>query len=275
MLKLFLELKAVGKITEATLVGRNLFNRHPGNTEIFNEYYAYLCMLAETLPSIDDKQMFAEQASVALAFYSENVEINENVVSEIAAHQERLTRVLTQIRAIIDAKEAEAVKAIEEKNAGELTKLFTLKNKLYQVATQEEFDALLLEISATDAAIDKEYLTQEQASVYEALTKEHTELISQTMQEIERKKMVAYNKTAADAFAKAFTMFRENENKYKNQTQLYAMASTTLFAFDASKLFNETLIYYNHVYSYIFSKLDDDGKLALTRFSIECERKLR
>lgn len=35
------------------------------------------------------------------------------------------------------------------------------------------------------------------------------------------------------------------------------------------------LIFYNHVYSYIFSKLDDNGKLELTRYSIECERKLR
>ena len=95
------------------------------------------------------------------------------------------------------------------------------------------------------------------------------------MRELEYKKNVAYNKQAADSFAKAFNQFRNNESKYKNQTQLFSLVSTTLFAYDASRLFNETLIYYNHVYSYIFSKLDDDGKLALTRFSIECERKLR
>ena len=53
------------------------------------------------------------------------------------------------------------------------------------------------------------------------------------------------------------------------------LVSSTLFAFDAGRLFNETLIYYNHVYSFIFGKLDDDGKLALTRYSIECERKMR
>ena len=37
----------------------------------------------------------------------------------------------------------------------------------------------------------------------------------------------------------------------------------------------ESLKVHNHVYSYIFSKLDDNGKLELTRYSIECERKLR
>lgn len=44
-------------------------------------------------------------------------------------------------------------------------------------------------------------------------------------------------------------------------------------SYDAGRLFNETLIFYNHVYSYIFNKLDDNGKLELTKYSIECERK--
>ena len=95
------------------------------------------------------------------------------------------------------------------------------------------------------------------------------------MRELEHKDNVLYNQKAVDAFASAFKQFKDNEAKYKNHTQLYTLASTTLFAFDAARLFNETLIYYNHVYSYIFSKLDDDGKLALTRYSIECERKLK
>ena len=93
------------------------------------------------------------------------------------------------------------------------------------------------------------------------------------MREFEYLKNVDYNKKAVVAFESAFKKFRNDEATYKNHSQLFSLASSTLFAFDAAKLFNETLIYYNHVYSYIFSKLDEDGKLALTRFSIECERK--
>ena len=119
-------------------------------------------------------------------------------------------------------------------------------------------------------------MRSEQSSTYDALTKACTDLISSKMRELEYKKNIAYNKQAADSFADAFEKFKEKDGKkYKNQTQLFKLVSKTLFSYDASRLFNETLIYYNHVYSYIFSKLDDDGKLALTRFSIECERKLR
>ena len=163
----------------------------------------------------------------------------------------------------------------QRKNDSCLKKLFTLKDKLLGVKTKEEFDNTLKEIREVDLLIDKSSMSTEQNTAYDVLTREHTEIVSAKIRELEYKDNVAYNKKAANAFAKAFKEFTEHEDKYRNQTQLFSLASTTLFAFDAGRLFNETLIYYNHVYSYIFSKLDDDGKLALTRYSIECERNLR
>lgn len=110
---------------------------------------------------------------------------------------------------------------------------------------------------------------------YDRLTKECTEAISRKMQELEYKSNKRYNKTAIEAYAKAYKAFKDDESLCKNWPRLSRLASETLFAFEASRLFNETLIYYNHVYSYIFNKLDDDGKLALTGLSVDCERKLR
>lgn len=278
MLELFNSYKDAGKISEALMVGRNAFNRNPDNAEIFDSYYSYLCTLAETLPSFADRSHFAEQAGVALAFYSENAILTETVVSDVITYQSRLDAICGEIANDQQAKADKEKKEIEHHNSECLEVLFTLKDKLQAVSTQkdfEDFDAILAQIGQVDAEIVKDGFTHEQSAIYDALTKDHTDLISSKMRELEYKKNVAYNKEAADSFAKAFNQFRNNESKYKNQTQLFSLVSTTLFAYDASRLFNETLIYYNHVYSYIFSKLDDDGKLALTRFSIECERKLR
>jgi len=275
MLTLFNSYKDAGKIKEALLVGRNAFNRNPASAEVFNAYYSYLCTLAETLPSYTDRKHFADQASVTLAFYTENTILTEVSVAEITECQSRLDAIYTEISGVQKAKADKEQKDIEYHNDECLKKLYTLKNKLQASSTQEEFDSVLIQVGQTDGVIFKERLTQNQSDTYDALTKESTDLISEKMRELEYKKNVAYNKQAADSFAKAFSQFRNYESKYKNQTQLFSLVSTTLFAYDASRLFNETLIYYNHVYSYIFSKLDDDGKLALTRFSIECERKLR
>lgn len=275
MLQLFNDYKNSGRLFEALLVGRNAFNRDPSNADIFDAYYSYLCSLAESLPSYDDRTRFAEQANVALAFFSENADLSEAVVERIQTYQERIDTIYRALsdyqRETLESQQQQ----IAQQNSDALKQLYLLKDKLQGSTTQEEFDAALVEISKIDVNIIKENLSEEQRIAYDSLTKDHTDLISQKMRELEYKKNVVYNKKAADAFEKAFKSFRADEGKYKKQTQLFALVSSTLFAFDASRLFNETLIYYNHVYSYIFSRLDDDGKFALTRYSIECERKLR
>lgn len=275
MLSLFEKYKNDGKITEALLVGRNLFNRNSGDEKIFSAYFEYLCTLAETLPSLADRINFAEQASVALAFYSENAELTSKSIDALSGQQQRLDGILSEIESTKAKRVADERAEIEAHNSECLKKLYSLKDEMHRATTQDEFDKILVKIGETDTAMDKDEFTDEQSSIYKSLTKGHTELISEKMHQLEHIKNIAYNKQAADAFASAFDRFRKDENKYRNQSQLFLLASTTLFAFDASRLFNETLIYYNHVYSYIFSKLDDDGKLALTRYSIECERKLR
>jgi hypothetical protein len=275
MLSLFEKYKNDGKITEALLVGRNLFNRNSGDEKIFSAYFEYLCTLAETLPSLADRINFAEQASVALAFYSENAELTSESVDALSGQQQRIDGILSEIESTKAKRVADERAEIEAHNSECLKKLYSLKDEMHRATTQDEFDKILVKIGETDTAMDKDEFTDEQSSIYKSLTKGHTELISEKMHQLEHIKNIAYNKQAADAFASAFDRFRKDENKYRNQSQLFLLASTTLFAFDASRLFNETLIYYNHVYSYIFSKLDDDGKLALTRYSIECERKLR
>lgn len=275
MLSLFEEYKSKNMIAEALMVGRNLVNRHPENQEVFTAYFSFLCFLAENLPSVADRTHFAEQADVALAFYTENADLTRESVEAIGRDRSRITAIYEALDAAKREKAATEQATIEQHNSVCLKKLYAIKDAMQGAKTQTEFDQLLLQVGKLDEDLDKTSFTEEQKSAYQLLTKEHTDLISAKMRQLEYSANVAYNKKAADAFASAFQSFRKDENKYKNQTQLFALASSTLFAYDASRLFNETLIYYNHVYSYIFSKLDDDGKLVLTRFSIECERKLR
>lgn len=275
MLELFDRYREAGKLIEAVLVGRNLFNRAPSDEKVFAGYYDLLCQLAENLPSFAEREDFAGQAGIALAFFSENVEINEEAVAKIAEYRARLDAIEEKLHDEAAQREQAEEKAVKARNGEKLKALYKLCGTLRCSAEQADFDRLLLEMREIDCGIDQDDLTEEQRKDYETLTKTMTELVSEKMREFEYKSNVDYNKKAAAAYAEAFKKFRENEGKYKNETQLFALASKTLFAYDASRLFNETLIYYNHVYSYIFSKLDDDGKLALTRFSIECERKLK
>lgn len=275
MISLFKKLKDAGKISEALLAGRNIFNRNPGNTEVFDEYFSYLCTLSETLPSLADRSDFANQASVVLSYYIENTDITEEKIADILIYQTRLSKVFSELEKAQQDLEEKELKEQLQHNSTSLVELYTLKDKMQTLSSQKELDEILSRIRQIDASIDKEIFNQEQNDAYEDLTKSLTDLISKKMREFEKENNIEYNKKAAESFAGAFKQFRSDESKYRNQTQLFGLVSTSLFAYDASRLFNETLIYYNHVYSYIFSKLDDNGKLALTRFSFDCERNRR
>lgn len=273
MMKLFNLYRENGKITDAILIGKNLLNNNPGDTEIFSGYFELLCTLAQNLPSLEERKFYAGQAEIALAFYSENVKLNDVVIGEINRLYEKVNSIMMDIinaeREKADLDYAERV----QNNESALNRLLEIKDRLYTSNNKDSFDHILQFIRDIDMVIDKDILTSEQNSLYEALTKEYTDIISGKMRELELKKNVEYNKKAVDSFDRAFKLFKNEESKYRNHTQLFSLVSSNLLAYDLARLFEETKIYYTHVYSYIFNKLDDDGKYALTRFSIESERK--
>lgn len=204
-----------------------------------------------------------------------NADLTDDIINDIHVYHNRLGAVVTDIAQLEQEEYEKQKRAIEATNTTQIKKLYTIKQKLENAKTHAEFDKLLQEISAVDAEIDHDNLTSEQKTHYDQLNKSCTDTISAKMRQLEYKDNIDYNKKAVNAYNSAFTSFKNNESRYKDKSQLFGLVSTTLFAYDAGRLFNETLIFYNHVYSYIFSKLDDNGKLELTRYSIECERKLR
>lgn len=53
---MFNEYKDAGKIQEALLIGRNMVNKAPGDSECVNAYLDFLLMLAEKLPRTDERK---------------------------------------------------------------------------------------------------------------------------------------------------------------------------------------------------------------------------
>ena len=272
---LFFDYKNSGKITEALLVGRNAINRNPGDNESISVYVDLLLDLAEKLPSLNERKTYVGQANATLSFYEENVELTPEIIEKIAEYRNRLGVIAVAIDDEENAKENDGLRQIQAENGRLIKELFSIKQRISNARKKEKFYRSLQDLRLIDSKIEHDYLTDDQIVLYDQLNRECSDIISSKMRELEHLSNVEYNKKAVAAYDSAFKRFKYDENKYKNQTQLFELVSSTLFAFDAGRLFNETLIYYSHVYSYIFGKLDDDGKLAITRFSIECERKMR
>ncbi len=258
---------------DALLVGKNLCNQQPSNESMFVSYFNFLCKLASYPITTDERKFYANEADIALAYFSENVKITDNTLLLIKECKTQLERVINDIISMENTIAQNNLKEIQNNNAVELNNLINLKGKLFMVKRREDFDSLLHSVQKCENMIDKKYLSQEQNELYDTLTAEYSSIVNDKLIELEHVENVEYNKSAVKSFKSVFNSFQSSESKYKdNQSQLYALVSENLFGYDAVKLFNETLIYYNHVYAYIFNKLDDEGKYRLTQFSIDCEK---
>ena len=272
MISLFNEYKNTGRITEALMIGRNMVNKSPDNLEYIDTYTDLLFSLAEKLPSINERKIFIDQLNVAITFFEENTKLTKDIINRIMLYREHLNKIILEIERLENKKIKEELAEIEIKNTKNIEELYKIRENFKSIKTQEEFDIILEKIATIDLNINHDYMTSEQKKHYNQLNKECTENISAKIHELEYIKNIEYNKNEVNTYNIAFQKFKIDENKYKNQTQLFQLVSSTLFAYEASRLFNETLIFYSHVYSFIFGKLDDEGKFLLTKYSIEWQK---
>ena len=126
------------------------------------------------------------------------------------------------------------------------------------------------EIASLDNRINKDMLSKSQIKNYNNQSEKLSKIVANHIME----QNVSYNIKALSSFKEALEQFIADSSykKEKERDRLKNLLTTFLFNYSQEKLFSETLIYYNHVYSYIFSKLDNDGKRFVTECAINNKR---
>ncbi len=267
MKDLFFKYKENGKISEALIVGQNMFNKFLGEKEYFEPYFSLLAELASIGDSAH-RTGFLQQATAAVAAFSENADLTEETVEYITQKEALLEGIYDSIEAENDNKRREAVKQKIQFNDDALNLIEKLLSQLAVVKSKDEFEKIIQNIGKVDSSIDKEYLSERQAAKYSELTEASSSAVSAKMTYFEKEKTGEYNLRAIEAYEKIFEMFKSGDIP-----DLHKEVIENLFAFDAKMLYNETLVYYNHVYNYILNKLDDEGKFKLTKYAILSEKR--
>lgn len=137
---MFNEYKDAGKIQEALLIGRNMVNKAPGDSECVNAYLDFLLMLAEKLPRTDERKSFADQANLVLSFYEENADLTDDIINNIHVYHNRLGAVVTDIAQLEQEEYEKQKRAIEATNTTQIKKLYTIKQKLENAKTHAYVD---------------------------------------------------------------------------------------------------------------------------------------
>lgn len=273
MSNLFEKYRSAGNDEAALMVANNEFNKAPGDKAAFEQYFSFVCSLGTSLPSLLDRQAALDKAAVALEYFKENAELDEELVEWILAEQTSLEDCYEALAREDNELMKKQALDVENENNTVLKRLFDLRDELQEVKTRDAFDDVLNRIRLEDGKLDQDAFTEEQKRVYDTLSRAHTSLITGKTAELEREENMDYNSRAVSFFADAFSKFKKDENRYtKNEDALKSLADTYLFAFDANRLLPATVAYYNYIYQYIFDKLSEDGKLFLTRLATEKDR---
>lgn len=273
MSNLFEKYRSAGNNEAALMVAHNEFNKAPGDKAAFEQYFSFVCSLGTSLPSLLDRQAALDKAAVALEYFKENAELDEELVEWILAEQTSLEDCYEALAREDNELMKKQALDVENENNTVLKRLFDLRDELQEVKTRDAFDDVLNRIRLEDGKLDQDAFTEEQKRVYDTLSRAHTSLITGKTAELERAENMDYNSRAVSFFADAFSKFKKDENRYtKNEDALKSLADTYLFAFDANRLLPATVAYYNYIYQYIFDKLSEDGKLFLTRLATEKDR---
>lgn len=260
---------------DAYLIIKNLFSKNPKDVDVFKALLKDGLYLTTWDIDFAERKNYLNEVSNALAIFTDAVELDTDSLALIHEANEKVASAYNQI--ISD--EEEYLRAIKEAKAKDntsiLTELASLHETIKSTKEQEEFDSLLEKVSALEQKLDKRSFSEHQIATYDTLTKNFSSTISIKMEELNKKKMYVLNQQAIKNYKHVFDMFSKNKNKYlDSESNLKALLTEFFFKYDTRQLFNETLIYYNHVYSLIFNEVSEDLKYKVTVWSIEASKAL-
>ncbi len=256
---------AKGKFREALILGQNLFARNSSDPEIFKVYSSVLESVIEAEDTFDGKIRYFQYLSSALTTFSESVSMDDAMIRFVISQEDSLGKLFDKIQQLRKQEEHEFVKKKIVANDDILTKLPNVIEEIKRAKDKSSFDALLQQVQQYDAAIDKTYLIDRQKDFYNSMTQQCSKIVDMKLHMFQREADVEYNEQALMAYERVFKFFKGKvSNDHKDIIR-------GLFGFNANRLFNETLTYYNQVYAYILSQLDDDAKLLLTKAAIHSE----
>jgi transcriptional regulator NrdR family protein len=273
-LALFDEYVEKNDIWKANTLVKNIYNKNIDNRDVFQIFFEFCIKIAKWNIDVPTRKVFLEQASSAIIFFSENALLTGELLELIQICQKEVDELHGEINRVEQIQASRGLEEAKKAQTDFLGQLTEYKYELSKCTNQQQFNTILEKVKASEEQINIEILDEKESKLYEELTKEYPNVISQKLEEFEQNRLKEYNKKAVADFHHVYNEFKEDEDKYKTSLlELKRLVERKLFSYDASQLVNETLIYYNHVYSYIFSKLDEVGKFKLTELAIEMEKK--
>lgn len=258
---------------DAYIVIKNEFSKDIANRALFEEFIDIGLKLAADNLLFNERKQYAAEAESALQLFSENARIDAEILELIKNTKKRIN---DTIKVILENEQEYFQKKsenIRQENNRVLSQISNINTQMTSCEEQKAFDDLLSELAKLEEKLDKELFTEQQKKTYDTLTQYISKTVSETMEKIHHLSLLDYNKKAIKQFKGVFDTYSTDKKKYKDsEGNLRNLLTSKFFSFDTSKLFNESLIYYNHIYSMIFNEVSDSLKFKITEWALTTKK---
>lgn len=270
---LFTALMQNNDIPMANIVLKNKFNKNISNPIIFEEFLDFCIKISNWNIDLPTRKSFLEQAESAVIYFSENASLDITLINLIKHYNTEIAKSYAQLEEDYHHQDTKRITQLETTNDENLLMLQDYKHKIRSTNNQKEFNHYLQKVHSLEKNINKNSFTIKQEKDYEQLNTEYEKIINEKIQYFEKKTHKQYNKKAVKDYNYIFNEFKGDESRYKNNfLELKPLLKKHLLSYNTDHLYGETMIYYNNVYSYIFSKISEDSKFKLTELAIESEK---
>jgi len=246
-----------GRVLEAELILKSCLVHHPNSSRALEQYVNLLVMKTEK-SSVDIEKLVAlHEAEKAILRYVEIA--GPKAVNRAVEDLERVRKKDEDIREKMDQKQ-------QEEKEERVSEFEDLVKKLRTAEEETEIRDML----ATACGIEEELLDEqperELRERYNKAREEMDKLAARKGEEIRNKNLSEYNSAAVERLSEMLDDFNKNEKVYsKSAGDFAAVIKETIGTINTHYLSAEVLTYFNYVYGFVFSLVEDDVKYEITK----------
>lgn len=273
VLELFARTKETDKEL-AFIVLKNLFSSHLANRECFSYYFDFcLSVVDESGVSSETRDAYYDKADVALQMFAEKTACDEESLLLIKEKRSILNELYEKAESRRREELLRKEALIHKKVKQDLDTLASRIDYISGIKSRTELDRVVDEISSVESALDKGVFNEAEQNEYAKLSKKLSDVLPKKLETFKKEENYKYNSEAIQNIKQSFDLFTGDEKKYKKiDADFRSDIAAKMLSLDSSKMSSETYAYYNYVYGYMFSKMDNENKYNLTLLSLENSR---
>ncbi len=261
------------KTEEAVIIGSNLLNQNPRNTEFFVLFFDWICKMAKNSGDLLTKEGYYGLANDACSSFTLLMDLTPDNIKLVAECRKKLNDVQRdRFEAQMKIENENRVKILNQ-NRDLLDRIKKEANAIDHCKTTDDLETRSKTIVNMDREFNREFLPYIQDE-YDDLMKKVSDKISERSTTLTKQINLEINQEAVKTYKSILSEFHKNESKYTKKDADINGFYTTIdqaLKYRENELFPETIAYYSYVYNYIISALQEKQKYDLTLHMIEAK----